>query len=323
MFIRRRQTVHHAFRPGSEASENGLKSHTRGSSSRSDNPISSPKASSNNFKEPDARLSSLKESLEPKLSSDNVDENKDAHSIVDLPLRKSSMLSPSVTTIAGSTATVDVDALPRPSSTSWHPNTKEKLDNECFLTPPAANDPISQAQQDSAQTDQPHFKLNIQKEPIVEQESDAKAALSSVANTLRSAQVKKTSAFRGRRETRNTMQMSIGDLSGLDREIPLPISSGPASPTTVSNKTMPPSTNASSQNTANFGSENASIKSGHSWIMQPSLNPEKKLSGLICSIIETVSASFKQESLMSIEITGEIALSYIPDTGDSSSKSQS
>lgn len=84
-------------------------------------------------------------------------------------------------------------------------------DAEDFTIPVATNDPIAQAQKEAAaeEADQ-FFKLNIQKEPIAEEDQDAKrAALSNVANVLTTMAIpsRKSGTIRGRRDVRNTVYM--------------------------------------------------------------------------------------------------------------------
>ncbi|CCU74278.1 BAR superfamily protein [Blumeria hordei DH14] len=219
IFTRRRQSVHSVFRSSSPVSKNGFQSFGRVSSSRGGRSIPSPRASSTHLRETDGRLCSLPES--PPSASLTHENNGNTLHAIDLPQRKSSLPAPSGTGHIESTEVPETE----PTNGLSPSHTAEiQVDDEGFTIPPPQNDPISQAEQEIAQSEQPQFKLNIRKDPILEQDSDAEAALSNVTNTLRSAQIstpsRKSGTFRGRRDIRNTVLLSTGESLGITPEYP-------------------------------------------------------------------------------------------------------
>jgi hypothetical protein len=173
------------------------------------------------------------------------------------------------------------------------------------------NDSISQAEQDAAQeNDQPQFKLDIRNEPIQEQDADAQAALSNVANTLRSSQMvtpnRKTGTVRGRRDVRNTVYAPAAnslDVSHLENPMPPPgIAIGRAAALAAL------SSPSGDQPTH---TDTASIRSGHSLVNTAAVrHAEMHHPGLNASIIETMSATFENGEVKTMKISGEIALAH-------------
>ena len=185
------------------------------------------------------------------------------------------------------------------------------------------NDPISQAQRDAAAEDGDHlFKLNIQNEPIPEEDQDAKqAALSSVANALNMGMPsRKAGTVRGRREVRNTVYMPSLPTHDVSAENPFPPS--PSLPTSATGPRPTPSLTFVSE--TSHASDTQSIRSGTSFggassyggmtrLKHPDMHGPAYGPGLHSSIIETVSAVFQDGEASSVKVTGEVALSYVAD----------
>jgi hypothetical protein len=207
-------------------------------------------------------------------------------------------------------------------------------DADGFTIPPAMNDPISEAQREAAgeDADQP-FKLNIQNKPVHEEDPDAKmAALSSVANSLKTGTaVRRTGTVRGRRDVRNTIYMAspnlseggsqLGDPSYLAALANSPSLSIPGSPP-VTSAAVPPRPGAiaalAPEASIAATSDTQSVRSGHSLGSFAHVkHPEMTGPGLNCSIIETVSAVFKDGAVVSTAIAGEVAFVNNPaDSGE-------
>ena len=297
----------------------------------------SPRASSHNLAESHNRLSSLAE--RPTTSSDNRQNPRDkdsasagregtngmsnGHALKDIPLTK----TPS--SILNGTAEDIFDAQPSKQEAS--------KDAEGFTIPTSTNDPIAQAQREAAaeEADQV-FKVNIQNEPIAEEDQDAKkAALSNVANTLSVMGMpsRKTGTVRGRREVRHTIYMPT--LPVPENAAESASSQPPPSPSLPANftatpKPTPSATFASEASATSYAShpsyasDTHSIRSGTSLggassysgiprMRHPEMQGPEYGPGLHSSIIETVSASFEEGVVKSARVTGEIALSYTPD----------
>jgi hypothetical protein len=187
---------------------------------------------------------------------------------------------------------------------------ENRTDSEGFTLPGAMNDPISKAQQEAAQeAAQSQFKLDIQKEPIQEQDADARAALSNVANTLRSSQItpsRKVGTVRGRRDVRNTIFVPHSnslDVSTLEH--PLPPSPGTAAGRAATLATL------SSGDQAPSVSDSTSIRSGHSLANNIAIkHAEMHQPGLNASLVETMHASSENGETKTLKINGEISLVF-------------
>lgn len=207
MLGRRRQSIHGGFNRAPSPSKGGFVPFGRSSGSREGRPSPSPRASSGNLRDSpshDNRLSSLAESpppLSPTSPNGTNGVSAESSHISDAIRRTTNGTTPS--------ALADLsDVQPPPGPPPSHLKEAQK-DSEGFTVPTAMADPISQAEQEALDPDQPQFKLDIRKEPIPEQDADAQAALSNVANTLRSSQAvtpsRKVGTIRGRRDVRNTI----------------------------------------------------------------------------------------------------------------------
>jgi hypothetical protein len=187
------------------------------------------------------------------------------------------------------------------------------------------DDPISQAQQDAAlELEQPQFKLDIRKEPIPEQDADAQAALSNVANTLRSSTTPSRSAgtLRGRRDVRNTVFVPAmpNSLSVASLDSQYPPSPGVAPGRAAALAALSSGEHAG----APTASDTTSIRSGHSLTNHALVKHTESLApGLHASIIETVSVTFDNGVVKTSKTHGEIALVHNRDADDSSFSSKS
>jgi hypothetical protein len=207
-------------------------------------------------------------------------------------------------------------------------------DSDGFTERGAMNDPISMAQKEAAAENgddgEQAFNVKIQKEPVAEEDADAKqAALSNVAKslTMLGAPTRKTGTVRGRRDVRNTVYMpslstpsesvipednTISENTSFQPS-PTPGSSVPGIPS------RPSAVSALiSENSVTGSSDTQSVRSGMSLGAQAQhRHPELRDAGLNTSIIEYVSASFEDGVVKSAKINGEIAFSYNPDPSSS------
>ncbi|RDL33800.1 Uncharacterized protein BP5553_08168 [Venustampulla echinocandica] len=324
MLNRRRQSIHGGFARAPSPSKGGFVPFGRNSGSRDGRPSPSPRASSNNLQESpsrDNRLSSLAES--PPLLSPASATNGNANGVTRETSNISDvMTSSSPTAINGTTlpTTPDLSGVQPPPGPPPSHTKESKKDAEGFTVRETSNDPISLAQQEAAQdSDQPQFKLDIRKDPIPEQDADARAALSNVANTLRSSQMappsRKLGTVRGRRDVRNTIFVPAGQ--SLDVSIPdLP---APPSPNLATGRAAALAAISGEQHSAPSISDTTSIRSGHSLSNHAFVkHAEMHRPGLNASIIETLSASFENGVIITSKIGGEIALAYNRSTDDDS-----
>lgn len=192
-------------------------------------------------------------------------------------------------------------------------------DADGYTVPAPMNDPISQAQKDAAATGEDadrFFNLNIQKEPVPDEDPDAKkAALSNVANTLtQMGMPARSGTVRGRRDVRNTVYMPSLPVPEPTSENPFPPS--PALPGASS---RPSAVSALTSEASIAGtSDTQSVRSGVSLgSLTQHKHPEMHGPGLNASVIEYVSASFEDGEVKSARINGEIAFAYNADTSSS------
>jgi hypothetical protein len=180
------------------------------------------------------------------------------------------------------------------------------------------DDPISRAQREAAASNEEAeqlFKLNIQNQPIEEEDPDAKqAALSSVFNTLKQGPAtRRSGTVRGRRDVRNTIYVPSPNMSDAASGFPsVPsIPSIPGSPPLLKNPSKPSAIAAlASEASAGAGSDRDSIRSATSFgsLANAVRHPEMTAPGLNASIIETVSAVFEDGVVKSATVVGEVAL---------------
>jgi hypothetical protein len=277
----------------------------------------------------DNRLSSLAESPPPQSPTSQTNGNAgavnaDSAFIADAVATGSSSRTPNGTTGAALFGDLsDVQPPPGPPPSHLKPASEAQKDSEGYTVPAAMNDPISQAEHDAAQeNEQQQFKLDIRKEPIPEQDADAQAALSNVANTLRSQQAstlnRKAGTVRGRRDVRNTM--FVPPANSLD--VSTPENMPPPSPGIATLRAAALAALSSNDQNAPTGSDTTSIRSGHSLTNHVvAKHADMHQPGLNASIIETVSATLENGEVKTAKIGGEIALAYNKvEADDTSSK---
>ncbi|KAK5661208.1 hypothetical protein OQA88_11099 [Cercophora sp. LCS_1] len=329
MLGRRRQSIHGGFNPLSPPKSLGSFSRNLGSSHSQ---ALSPRASSHNLTDSQNRLSSLVESptspTEPvSATRENAKPSHEGTNGISggEPSKKPDTSGQPTSSILNGTAEDIFDAPPPPGPPPSHQKAEEPAkDADGFTIPVANNDPIAQAQREAAAEEGDQlFKLNIQNEPIAEEDQDAKqAALSNVANALTHMGIpsRKAGTVRGRRDVRNTVYMP-SSLPVPENSVESPFPPSPSLPATISTpKPTPGSTFASETSHA---SDTQSIRSGTSAggassysgiarLKHPDLHGPAFGPGLHSSIIETVSATFENGVVQSAKIQGEIALSYTP-----------
>ncbi|KAK4237330.1 Muniscin C-terminal mu homology domain-containing protein [Achaetomium macrosporum] len=327
MLSRRRQSIHGGFgQLGSP--QKGLSPFSRGLGSSHGQTLS-PGASSHNLTDSQNRLSSVVESPTGQEHRDSAADANTSHEgtngVTDGESSKDAQPAKPPSLLNG-TAEDIFDAPPVPPLPQQQQSKEEPAkDSDGFTIPPAMNDPISLAQREAAAEEGDHlFKLDIKNEPIPEEDQDAKqAALSNVANALTTMGMpsRKTGTVRGRREVRNTVYMPSLPTHEISAENPFP--SSPSLPTSASLPRPTPSTTFNSE--TSHASDTQSIRSGTSFggtssysgvarIKHPDMHGPAYGPGLHSSIIETVSAVFQDGEPSSVKVTGEIALSYVPDS---------
>ncbi|MCJ1388852.1 hypothetical protein MMC18_001702 [Xylographa bjoerkii] len=212
----------------------------------------------------------------------------------------------------GNHATPRSTTEPKPRPLSTMPEEAER-DSEGFSVPPLTTDDVTRAQQEAlslpSESEQPQFKLDIKSEPIREEDGDAQAALSNVANTLRAqAQVappqRKAGTLRGRRDVRNTIFVP-NPSTPESQPVPEP-GQAPMTPLNMAQARNMPADDTR-------GADSQSIRSSHSLSsVTPSSvrHPEMHEPGLNASIIETVSAWFSDSQVIKAVVIGELALSH-------------
>jgi hypothetical protein len=329
MLGRRRQSVHGSFVRAPSPPKGFNSPFGRAPGSGDGRPTPSPRASSNNLRDTpsrDNRLSSLVES--PTSPTDRTatsqSERRRSKDITNgefTGFRAGSLLSPEVIPPRSSasdnvngTASRDIDLSdvkpppgPPPSHLKDNAARPTERDPEGFTLPTASNDPISQAQQEAAnESDQPQFKLDIKNEPIREEDADAQAALSNVANTLRSSTLttpsRKAGTVRGRRDVRNTIYVPAPDASESD-----------VTPSPGQNFGSNKAALLATLNTEHSVSDTQSIRSARSLTGGSVVkHPDMHQPGLNSSIVETVSALFENGRIKTGTVTGEIAFAYGP-----------
>ncbi|KAI0594552.1 Fes/CIP4 domain-containing protein [Biscogniauxia sp. FL1348] len=212
----------------------------------------------------------------------------------------------------GTSIPPDVADVPPPPGPP--PSQKEpEKDAEGFSVPAASHDPISQAEKEAAAQEAEHlFKLNIQKEPVAEEDPEAKkAALSNVANSLSAMGMpsRRTGTVRGRRDVRNTIY------------VPNPVSEesattenhiSPSLPALSSPSSKPAGVSALTSEASVAGtSDTQSVRSGNSLgSVVHAKHPDMHEPGLNSSVMETVSATFENGTVKSLRVNGEIAFSF-------------
>lgn len=310
MLGRRRQSIHGGFGQLSQAKG------PFGRNTKSSHGLS-PRASSSNLGDSTNRLGALAEdpdttTNEPfrtseaaeKVSNDGTNGVGRVNSTdVARPMTGTTTTSQ----VNGSGGTLDVLDVPPPPGPPPSQREPEK-DAEGFNVPSYSHDPISQAQQEAASQETEHaFKLSIQKEPVAEEDEEAKkAALSNVANSLSAmgAPARRLGTVRGRRDVRSTIYGPVPEIAASSIVTP-PI------PTIFSRATGMPT--LASESSVGGTSDTQSIRSANSLgsVVQAK-HPELNQLGLSSSLMETVSATFEGGAVKSVKVNGEIALAFNP-----------
>ncbi|KAI8964405.1 Muniscin C-terminal mu homology domain-containing protein [Daldinia sp. FL1419] len=310
MLGRRRQSIHGGFGPLSPAKG------PFGRNIKSSHGIS-PRASSSNLGDSTNRLGSLVEDPaitdtpsqtsegKEKISHDGTNGlGRDGSTDMDPPGTATSQASH----MNGTSIPPDVADVPPPPGPP--PSQEPEKDSEGFSVPAPSNDPISQAEREAAaQEAEQLFKLNIQKEPVAEEDpEEKKAALSNVANSLSAMGMpaRKGGTIRGRRDVRNTIYVPapVSEGSATESQHPLPplhaISSKPVGIATLASEASVTGT-----------SDTQSVRSGNSLSSTVhAKHPDMHEPGLNSSVMETVSATFENGEVQSVKVNGEIAFSY-------------
>jgi F-BAR domain only protein len=317
MLGRRRQSIHGGF--GQLSPQKNLGSFTRNINSSHGRGVS-PRASSHNLAESHNRLSSLSESPtspQPVSSTNHADHHEGTNGV-----KAGESNVPSSSAINGTAEDIfDVPPPPGPPPSHQEP----AKDSDGYTVPAPMDDPISQAQKEAAaesgagEDGDQLFNVKIQKEPVAEEDPEAKqAALSNVAKSLTQlgAPTRKTGTIRGRRDVRNTVYMPSLSAS---ESIPENTQAAPSSPALPSVVSRPSAVSALASETSIGGtSDTQSVRSGMSLGSQTQhKHPEMHGTGLNTSIIEYVSASFEDGVVKSAKINGEIAFAYNEDPSSS------
>ncbi|TGJ88371.1 hypothetical protein E0Z10_g391 [Xylaria hypoxylon] len=313
MLGRRRQSIHGGFGQLSPAKT------PFGRNTRSSHGLS-PRASSSNLGDSTNRLGALAEDPDTPTNelfrTSEASREKVSHdgpngvgSVNSTDAMRPTTGTTTTSQVNGSGGGLDVLDVPPPPGPPPSQREPEK-DAEGFSVPTYSHDPISQAQEEATAQETEHaFKLNIQKEPVAEEDEEAKkVALSNVANSLSAmgAPARRLGTIRGRRDVRNTIY------------VPGPVSENSASSTmtpsipTLFSRATGVSTLASEASVAGT-SDTQSIRSANSLssVVQPK-HPDMHQPGLNSSLIETVSATFESGAVKSVKVSGEIALSFNP-----------
>ncbi|KAH8680516.1 Muniscin C-terminal mu homology domain-containing protein [Xylariales sp. PMI_506] len=317
MLGRRRQSIHGGF--GQLSPSKGPFGRNRASQAIS------PRTSSSNLGEASNRLSSLAErpdtAEEPPKSSQGQEKasHDGPNGIGREPVADSlAKLESSHINGTAANALADVSEVsPPPGPPPGHKDAEK--DAEGFTIPTATHDPISEAQKEAAAAgtalgdeSEPAFKLNIQKEPVADEDpEERKAALSNFTNSLSALGMptRRAGTIRGRRDVRNTIY------------IPAPVSEDPPAVNTLATPPPPTLPTISSKPTAIAAlateasltgtSDTQSIRSSNSLgSIAHFQHPDMHEPGLNSSIVETVFATFEGGEIKTVKISGEIAFSF-------------
>ncbi|KAI1817447.1 Muniscin C-terminal mu homology domain-containing protein [Poronia punctata] len=311
MLGRRRQSIHGGFGPLSPSKG------VFGRNPRSNHGLS-PRASSSNLGDSTNRLGSLAEDPDPSRTSDvreksSYDGNNGAGRVHSTDGTRPATGATGASQVNGSGGAPDLSLSDVPPPPGPPPSKKEpEKDAEGFSVPPLAHDPISEAQREAAAHEHEQaFKLSIQKEPVAEEDEEAKkAALSNFAHSLSAmgAPARRTGTVRGRRDVRSSMyapslipESSVGSIA----------TAPPPLPTTFSRLTG--GSTLASEASFSATSDTQSVRSANSLnSVGPAKHPEMHQPGLNSSLMETVSATFEQGVARDVKVQGEVAFSFNP-----------
>jgi hypothetical protein len=244
--------------------------------------------------------------LPPSPHSSRTDSQKQSLSVPSTPTGENDSPTPQSNGIQMRPPSAPSHVSPPPSSggppsltvTSEEPRT----DSEGYSIPPPVHDLGASPLEDGAMEEpQPQFKVEIKNDVIREEEEEADAALSKVANTLR-AQNTVSRKTRGRRDVRNTMFFPTNppeltpEMCGT---LPLtPMNLPPRPSTTMSEDGSDAHSIMSSRSITSLGAA-AAIR-----------HPDLTEPGLSASLVESVSITFEAGQPTKTMVTGEIALAY-------------
>ncbi|ORY64844.1 Muniscin C-terminal mu homology domain-containing protein [Pseudomassariella vexata] len=311
MLGRRRQSIHGGFGQLSPAKG------AFGRNIKSSHGLS-PRASSSNLGESNNKLSALTEQPDAGEEAPSASDSRyktshegpngvSADATGDGPSTRAESAHVNGTSPAAALDVADVLPPPGPPPSQKEP----EKDEEGYSVPPAADDPISAAEREAVGDEsEPAFKLNIQKEPIAEEDPEEReAAISKFSNSLSAlgAPARRAGTIRGRRDVRNTIYVPA----------PLPPSSSsgnpfPPSPSLPSTISKPSAVAGLTSETSIAGtSDTQSIRSSNSLgSIVHFQHPDMHDPGLNSSIVETVSATFEGTEVKSVKVNGEIAFSF-------------
>ncbi|KFY29824.1 hypothetical protein V493_02227 [Pseudogymnoascus sp. VKM F-4281 (FW-2241)] len=312
---RRRQSIHAGSFGRSSSPSKGFSALGAPPRSRDGRPAPSPRASSSNLRDNTRQNSNLGAVAESPATSPRTSKlpSPEQPFSADSEHRTTDTARDVNGGSAGDGAFVDAATPQPPSQLDGASSNANQLDADGFTVPPAANDAISQAQREANSENEatPAFKLNIAQQAIREEDADAQAALSSVANTLRSANLpapsRKVGTVRGRRDVRNSMYVP-------GPEVVLPESQRSPGVSTFA----PPAGSQGIGRAANLaatasdlGSSADSIRSSTSAGGGHIRHPEMTRPGLNSSVIETVNLLSENGEIKTATVIGEMALSYV------------
>lgn len=312
---RRRQSIHAGSFGRSSSPSKGFSSLGPPPRSRDGRPAPSPRASSSNLRDNSRQNSNLGAVAESPATSPRT-------SRLPPPIQPASADVENTTSdttrdanggSAGDGALFDSATAQPPPQLDGTGSNATQLDADGFTVPPAANDAISQAQREANSENDatPAFKLNIAQQAIQEEDADAQAALSSVANTLRSvnlpAPTRKVGTVRGRRDVRNSMYIPGPEVAIPDaqRSPGVNISAPPAGSQGIGRAAN------LAASASDLGSSADSIRSSTSAGGGHIKHPEMTRPGINASVIETVNLLSENGEIKTATVIGEIALSYV------------
>lgn len=236
-----------------------------------------------------------------------------------------SSTDPASSEVNGTASRTPADILDVPPPPGPPPSQREpEKDAEGFNVPLASDDPISAAQREAQGTipeeGEPAFKLNIQKEPVADEDPEERqAALSKFSNSLSAlgAPTRKTGTVRGRRDVRNTIYIPAPVSENSESSLFQPISEStsftPPPHVTAALSKPPPLTALASESSVAGTSDTQSIRSSNSLnSIVHFKHPDMHEPGLNSSVIETISATFEGGQVKTVKVSGEIAFSFNP-----------
>ncbi|KOS20463.1 Suppressor of profilin deletion-like protein [Escovopsis weberi] len=318
---RRRQSMHTGFGQFQPQKSSGPTFGRLGSShglnsSQAAARVLSPRSSSSNLNEAN-RLSILAENPDAnrhfEIETDSPGQTLNDRSNIESPAPGESLLDTPAPNLPTSPVNGNMPGIASPlEPTTSQPSqdaSSDARDSEGFTIRAPMNDPISEAQRDiSEEGDQP-FKLNIQNQPIGEEDPEAaQAALSNVANTLKMGSATRRSVtMRGRRDARHTLFVPGPNLP--ESQLEGAATSAPHSPLRAVSHSRTSGIGLPSEGSGGTGgSDTQSVRSGTSFgSFSHVKHAEMTAPGLNFSIVEIVSAIFEHGVMKSASIAGEVA----------------